>query len=795
MQKQLFYILSLLFFPMVSFSQIIITGQVVDADCSPIELATIAVFSSENEFIKGDLTDETGSFVIEVNKGHYTIQITYLQSILYQKEDDFLEHTNFGIIEVESSIQLDGVEITASNRPVIEKELGKYTIQNPSTSPFAKNKSTLEFLRFVPILNLDNQNSISILNKGTATIYLNGRKVEDNSMALSILKSLPSENIKIIEIITTPDSRFDGSTRNGIINIITKKEDEGLRGAVNSTISQSYFNSQNLNGFLSYSKGKISTTTTLSLDNSKIFASSDYSYNNLTDDIQTQIKTNSVSRYRNINGNLNLNYEISKNQNIGIQFFTKLNDISNKHQITNIFKPFNAIQLDSVYNSEISSQSPDYLTTYKGNINYNIKIDSLGSNIDIELNRYQNNNNIYTQNIFTQITNDNSLEITRFLQNPDIITLIGNYKADYTRFLDEDNILSIGAFFTRSKINNDFFFGDFDGANYVSDPQQTNKFEYKDDILAGYFNIEKVFNEKWEGQLGLRVENFKAQGKTETDSEQLKIDNTYLFPSFSLLFLLNDSNEFSLDFGSYILRPGYSHLNPFIHITSPNSFKINNPSLKPILTYELNFNYSFQENYMLDVGYEINKDLFNEFDIVLPGNEIMTTTANYGNSNAIFFNFIYSNRFFKNNWDLSAILDYSYEKAKGSFQGVDMGFLNSRYSFKIKNQINLSKEKDFSLGMNYGYSSRSRFVGGEFNGLHSLEVIISKNFKNFNISIGGYDLVRADLRISEYKQNYNFSKLIKYYKTAFITFNYQFGNRKVKKIHEKDDKETNRRLL
>ena len=373
MQKQLFYILSLLFFPMVSFSQIIITGQVVDADGSPIELATIAVFSSENEFIKGDLTDETGSFVIEVNKGHYTIQITYLQSILYQKEDDFLEHTNFGIIEVESSIQLDGVEITASNRPVIEKELGKYTIQNPSTSPFAKNKSTLEFLRFVPILNLDNQNSISILNKGTATIYLNGRKVEDNSMALSILKSLPSENIKIIEIITTPDSRFDGSTRNGIINIITKKEDEGLRGAVNSTISQSYFNSQNLNGFLSYSKGKISTTTTLSLDNSKIFASSDYSYNNLTDDIQTQIKTNSVSRYRNINGNLNLNYEISKNQNIGIQFFTKLNDISNKHQITNIFKPFNAIQLDSVYNSEISSQSPDYLTTYKGNINYNIK--------------------------------------------------------------------------------------------------------------------------------------------------------------------------------------------------------------------------------------------------------------------------------------------------------------------------------------------------------------------------------------------------------------------------------------
>lgn len=786
----------LVLYPVLSFSQLKITGQVLDVDGNPIELATIAIFSDQSTIVKGELTDETGHFSVEIDAGYYLIQITYLQNMLFQKEGYFLEDTELEIIRVESAIQLEGIEITASSRPKIKKELGKYTIQNPAISPFAKNKPVFEFLRFVPILSIDNQNNLNILNKGTPTLYINGRKIENNSMALNLLKSIPSEEIKTIEIITTPDSRFDASAKNGIINIITKKsENEGLRGAINSTISQSYFNSQNLNGYLSYSKNKITATSTLSLDNSKSYASSDYIYNNLADDLQTQMETNSVSKHKSISGNLNLNYELSKRQNIGIQFYTSLNDMANQYQTLNQYRSLNATQLDSIYNPKINSKSPDYLTSYKGNINYNIKTDNLGSNLDIELNLYENNSDIRTQNFFNQIINGNTIEVSRFLQNPDTKTSIGHYKADYTKVFNADNKLQIGTAYTHSNIYNNFFFGYFDGSNYVSDTQQSNIFQYRDAITASYLNFEKIFSEKWEAQLGLRVEHFKATGETLTNLEQLSIDNSYLFPSLSLLFIPNDDNEFSIDFGSYILRPGYGQLNPFIHYTSPNSFRINNPILKPILTYEVEFNYSFYENYMLNIGYEYSKDLFNEFDIILPDNWIMTTTANYGNSNAIFFNFIYSNRFFKNNWDFSATLDYSYEKANGSFQDVDMSFDNNRYRFKVKNQINLNKEKDFSLGLNYGYSSRSRFVAGEINGLHSLEVSVSKNFKDFNISVGVYELARADLKILEQKQDYNFNKLIKYYKTAYITLSYQFGNNKVKRVEEKTNSEINKRLL
>jgi len=53
----------------------------------------------------------------------------------------------------------------------------------------------------------------------------------------------------------------------------------------------------------------------------------------------------------------------------------------------------------------------------------------------------------------------------------------------------------------------------------------------------------------------------------------------------------------------------------------------------------------------------------------------------------------------------------------------------------------------------------------------------------------------TDLKILEQKQDYNFNKLIKYYKTAYITLSYQFGNNKVKRVEEKTNSEINKRLL
>ncbi|MDV2446091.1 hypothetical protein CMU93_01075 [Elizabethkingia anophelis] len=796
MLKQLLYVL-LTLFSLMYFPQIKITGQILDTDDNPIEFARITLLTIENEIVKEELSDEAGNFIVELNTGgHYKIQIIYLKNLLFEKEITLTEKIDIGIIRSENSVLLDGVEITANIRPKIKKELGKFIIQNPANSPFAKNKPTIDFLRFVPILNLEKPNEISILNKGAATIYLNGRKIDDISIALSLLKSIPAEDIKTIEIITNPDSKFSSSNANGIINIITKKVDnEGFKGAVNSTISQSYYNSQNINSYLSYSRKKITTTASFYFDSRKDFASSNYVYDNLSEELQTQIANQSISKNKIFIGNLNFNYNLSENQNIGFQFYSKLDNIKGNNITKNRYNQINSNKTDSTYTTNILSISPDYVTSFKGNINYHLKTDKEGSNLDIELNYYSNKNNIETQNILNNTTNNNFIETRHFLQNPNIQTKISNYKVDFTKVINKNSKLYLGALYTNSDITNDFFFGNFNGNQYISDPKQTNRFKYKDNIVAGYISYERVFNNKWEAKAGLRLESFKAEGRTNTNNEHLKFENIYVFPSLSLLFTPNDNHEFSLDSGSYIFRPSYNQLNPFVNYTSPNSFKINNSTLKPTLTYEVNFNYSFYKNYMLDIGYEYNKNLFNSFDVVLPNNWIMTTTANYGNSNTAYLNFIYTNSFFKGYWNFSVIADYSYDKTSGRYNGTEMSFENNQYSFKTKNQIALNSKKDFSLSVNYGYSSGKRYVMGAINNLHSLEIVISKTYKNFNFSIGGYDLARADLKINDHKESYRFQKAVDYYKTIYLSINYSFGNKKVKRIQKKSDSDIDKRLL
>lgn len=90
----------------------------------------------------------------------------------------------------------------------------------------------------------------------------------------------------------------------------------------------------------------------------------------------------------------------------------------------------------------------------------------------------------------------------------------------------------MGTSFIRSKINNNFFFGNFDREIYISDSLQTNDFTYKDYSLAGYFDYQKSFNEKWEASVGLRVENYNSEGKTKQTTNLYKTNETYFFPSF-----------------------------------------------------------------------------------------------------------------------------------------------------------------------------------------------------------------------------------------------------------------------
>lgn len=94
-------------------------------------------------------------------------------------------------------------EVTVqSDQLSIERTTDRYTISNVYTSPLAARHTISDVLRFTPLVNVDNDGELSILNKGQATIYINGRKSSLDP------KNIPAESIEKIEVITSPGSEF-----------------------------------------------------------------------------------------------------------------------------------------------------------------------------------------------------------------------------------------------------------------------------------------------------------------------------------------------------------------------------------------------------------------------------------------------------------------------------------------------------------------------------------------------------------------------------------------------------------
>ncbi len=779
----LFWLLSL----NICFSQVKISGNIIDTNNIPIENINVIIKNSENITINGDLTNSIGYFSLTSNVEKVILQVVQFNEIYFQKEIELNQDINFGNIMIDNSNKLQEIVVN-SKKTKLKKELGKFIVDNISTSQFSKGKSSYEVLNYVPILN-SSEKGISIFNKGEATIFINGKPIGENETALNMIKSIPATNIDKVEIIANPDSKYEANNKNGIINIVLKtNNNEGLKGSVSASTNQSYFNSQYVSGFLSYSKKNINITSGANIDNAKYFSRYNYTYNNNLTNQQTQLQSNAIDRTKNYSFYINSVYKLNNKNIIGLQLNYRLNDKKSNSETYNIFKNIDSDVVNSTSFNNISKLTPNN-NSFRANINFTHQLDSLGSHIYIDNTQIIRENNY--KNNFEYLNSDSPND--NFVQNQDENFNINASKIDVIKIIDDENKFYYGGNFIYSDIKNIFFHANFDGINYVSDPLQTNSFSYTDKTIAGYINYEKIFNEKWEGKIGLRLEKFSGNGSTKINSNKTDINNTYLFPSFSVLFIPNDANEISIDASLYILRPYYSQLNPFIRYNSSNSYTISNPNLLPTLSYELNLDYTYQNKYFFNLTYIYDKNLFNEFDIVFPSNLIQKTTANYGNGNEVNMNLIYINTFFNKNLNFSASFNYIYRNSKGFYNDYNMSYSNNFYSLKLKNQINLSKKKDFNIGVVFGIRSANKSVQGNLQNFQSLDIDMTKSYKSFNFIFSASNLTFSKLKIEEIRNNYSFQKNIDYFKTFSFTIRYNFGNKKVKKI-EDINSEINKRL-
>jgi hypothetical protein len=165
----------------------------------------------------------------------------------------------------------------------------------------------------------ENMGTISIIGKSNVNVMINGKMLNLSGMALlNYLKSIRSENISKIEVITTPPSKYEAQGNSGLINIILKKNPNlGFSGNISTGLTQrTYFNGYT-NGTLNYQTEKFS----LSLKTNYIKGAKRSNERfNIIGQSQNYSESTRKDMWEDLTPSLNASYKINKNSEVGIEY-------------------------------------------------------------------------------------------------------------------------------------------------------------------------------------------------------------------------------------------------------------------------------------------------------------------------------------------------------------------------------------------------------------------------------------------------------------------------------------------
>lgn len=111
---------------------------------------------------------------------------------------------------------------------------------NVENSVASQGIDAIEALAKTPMVKTSDE-AISIAGKSNVAVMINDRLLNLNGQELiNYLKTLRSDDILKIEVITTPPAKYDAEGKSGLINIILKKNANlGWNGSIQT--SGNYF--------------------------------------------------------------------------------------------------------------------------------------------------------------------------------------------------------------------------------------------------------------------------------------------------------------------------------------------------------------------------------------------------------------------------------------------------------------------------------------------------------------------------------------------------------------------------
>ncbi|SHG79791.1 outer membrane beta-barrel family protein [Chryseobacterium sp. OV279] len=681
-----------------------------------------------------------------------------------------------------AQVQKDSIKHVEQINLLVKKKLlerkADRLIFNVEASIASQGMDATETLANVPMLKVDeNMGSISITGKSSVNVMINGRMLNLSGNALlNYLKSIRSENISKIEVITTPPSKYEAQGNSGLINIILKKNPNlGFSGNINSNLIQRSYSGFSSNGSLNYQTEKFSSSLKLTYyDSAK---RTDENYNIIG---ASQNYSNSIRKdmWKELTPTLNLSYKISKNAEIGMEYIYA-------HQKSGMDIVNTTKNIDASLNEEnllTNTFHREKLPTHTLSAYYDLKLDSLGKKLSIAGNFYKNNSDTEV-NFSTLTLSDHSVQDvkTTSLISPQIFSAQADLELPFSF-----GTIETGVKFNQFKNSSDIQYFNLNGGQYVPDLSRANLFTYQEENYAGYFSYAKTFGEHWETKAGLRYEHTNAESFTPSSNSENKYNYGQWFPSAYVSYK-EDKNVFSFSYSRRINRPSMGNLNPFRWYSNPYSYSSGNPLLTPAYINNWELGYTFNNKFSTSVYYLRMKNAFGQISAIDDISQI-STYLNYYNNNFWGLNASYTDTFFKF-WESSISMNASLQNS--SVFNVDAETQKgSSFSYSINNTFTLNKNKTLVFFLNYSHSLAYKNVNSYFQAFpeltSGLKVSLMEKKLQINATVTNIfaQRYRGELYFSDntqYMNNYWDGRSFR------LSVNYTFGSSK-KKITKKNIK-------
>lgn len=751
-------ILTILFIPITLFSQIKITGKIVNQKDEVLELIEVLLLNKDSIAIKSELTNVNGEFSLSTEKGEYLLQVRQMGIILYKQKINANQDLDLGILKVTEKEQKLIEVVVTNQKKLIERKVDRLVF-NVESSIAAAGGDALDVLKVTPGLRIEND-AIGIVGKSNINVMIDDKKIQFNGEQLiAYLKTIRSETISRIEVITNPSAKYDASGNSGIVNIVFKKNQNlGFNGSVQSSIlKNTYFGGSNgLN--LNFQNEKLKISWKGNISNNK---NRPLEYNRI--EIETELRENNIQRKVSANmysSNLSADYKLSDKSNIGIVYSLVKRDFDNQGETTTLIKKNNLSQ-----NIFSNTKNNFYGLINSVNGYYNYKINN--KKVSVELNYITNITDNNVDNTSNSLNYNNSRNFTKNEFKIKTAQIDFELPNSWCK-------IEMGAKITDTDANSEFAYSE---NNVIS---ENVLFDLNEKIGALYFSSMKKISKKWETTFGFRFENTNVKGV----SQSYKINkNTYnnLFPTLSVLFQQNEESSWSLAYNKRINRPNYNDLNPYRLYDTPFSYITGNPYLKPSISNNIELSYTHNNLNLTFYGSRIqnNQGVLYSID----GDFQVKKPENYYSQNSFGLNMSYTHKFFKI-WQSSFYADGNYNKSTSDVILQASKFEGWGGFFSSNNNVFINKTKSLILFANYWQTTNTRqdYRIIKPNANLSMGFRYSLLEKKLQLSFTVKDIFRQEMKrgLSIIENGINVYNNYYDARNCTISVSYRFGNNKVR---------------